>query len=247
MKNEELAAAIQAGDASLYPTLWAQVEKFVSMRAGKYAEAWEDRRGVTKEDLTQSGYIALVSAVQSYKPEQGSFLNWLTYHLQIEFAAAAGLRTERTRQDPINSPISLDMEIQDAEGATLGDLQPDPHNPTEEAEEAIYREQLRECLEKALDTLRPEDAAAIRARYFEGMTMREAGKAAGVSISAHREREQRGLRKLRNTARKSGLDSFIEQRTSYYHAPSFFLTHTSAVEWAVLRREELREGRKWNE
>lgn len=240
MGNEELAAAIQKGNTALYPTLWAQVEKFVSMRAGKYAEAWKNMRGITKEDLVQSGYIALVAAVQSYKPDQGSFVSWFAYHLQTEFAAAAGLRTERTKQDPINSCISLDAEMPGEDGATLGDLQPDPYNPTEEAEERIYNEQLRECLEKALDALRSEDAAAIRARYFKGMTIKQAGDAAGVTISEQRKRERRGMYRLRSTAKKSGLESFIEQRTSYFHAPSYFQTQTSPVEWAVLWREKLR-------
>ena len=40
MSNEELALRIQQGERNKLGELWGQVEKFVSMRAGKMARHW---------------------------------------------------------------------------------------------------------------------------------------------------------------------------------------------------------------
>lgn len=59
MTNEELAAAIQAGENNLLSELWEQVERFVSQQAGKRARVLNGYGGVTEEDLYQCGILPL--------------------------------------------------------------------------------------------------------------------------------------------------------------------------------------------
>lgn len=71
MTNEELAAKIQQGERELIPELWNQVEKFVSQQAGICARKLEGFGGATEEDMYQSGFLALVDAVDSFNPKEG--------------------------------------------------------------------------------------------------------------------------------------------------------------------------------
>ncbi len=66
MTNEELVALIQSGERARMGELWEQAERFVSRQAGKRARALNGFGGVTEEDLYQSGYLALVAAVDSF-------------------------------------------------------------------------------------------------------------------------------------------------------------------------------------
>lgn len=238
MTNEELALAIQAGQKDLMAELWIQVRKFICMLAGRYFETVK-YRGIEVDDLIQAGALALFDAVDKYDPEKGSFLSYLAPHLHRWFRETAGLRTERIARDPIMSLISLDDPLES--GGTLADLQADPHSDIEDAEARLYTEQLRACLDAAMKELRPEDAEAIRLRYYDGLTLKQAGERKGVTQDAIRQREQRGLRKLRDRARRTGLQNYVEIRTPYFRRTPFSYTHTSSVEWLAIYREELRE------
>lgn len=238
MSNEEYAAEIQRGRKEYLLPLWKQTERFIGMQAGRYMERLDGCRGIEEDDLKQAGFLALVDAAEQYNPEGGaSFVNYLSFYLHRYFVEAAGLRTARSAADPINSRISLDQPIEDEDGATLGDLQQDPQNVIEEAEERIQNDQLRDALEKALNKLNPEDAEIVRQRFFENKTLKDIATANGVSISRIREREARGLRGLRKTSTKKALEAFIEVRTPYYMACR---RGESPIEKIVLRREQLR-------
>lgn len=82
MSNEKLVVLIQAGEREYLPQLWAQVERFVAKQASRRMTATGGFGGVEFWDLYDSGYIALVGAVESFDPEAGrSFVGWLALHL----------------------------------------------------------------------------------------------------------------------------------------------------------------------
>lgn len=241
MSNEELAAAIQNGQEEYCEQLWAQVRKFIGQQAGQYMQSLSACRGITEDDLKQAGYFAVLDAAKAYNPEKGaSFIHYLSFHLHRYFTETAGLRTDKTTADPINSAVSLDQPI-DEDGATLADLEPDKRNAYEETEERIQQEQLRTVLDRAIDHLRPQDAEAIRLRYFDNMTMKAAAEKMKITPETLRQRQAHGLRELRRSPEKKALEAFLEAHTSYYSGPSFRITQTSPVEAIVLRREELRK------
>ena len=245
MTNEELVAEIQAGRKECCLQLWQQVRKFISAKARGYYAGLTGCCRITIEDLEQSGFLALVDAVNLFDPERGaSFLTYLNHHLHHYFNETAGFRTARTAGDPINSALSLDAPL-DEDGTTLADLHADPQDVTEGPEDLLYRQQLRATLDAAIDRLPTEDADVIRKRYFRNMTQNEIASEKNVSAARIQQREQKALRTLRSE--KNGLDSFVEIRTPYYRPANFRISHTSTVESLVILREQLRERMKRTE
>lgn len=200
MSNEELVVLIQAGERDKLLGLWEQVEKFVDMKAGKQAQALKGFGGVTSEDLYQSGYIALVAAVDSYDPAADCpFIPWLAFHLKTAFAEAAGYRT--SKQDMLNKTRSLDAPIQEGgiDSDTAGTILSDPSatHDFQDAENRIWVEQLRVVLDKALAELPADQAELLHRRYYMGQTKKQTAAAIGVSREAVRRRENKALSALR--------------------------------------------------
>lgn len=242
MSNEELAMRIQSGERELIPQLWEQVKGFVSWQARRRYMLTGGLGGVEIEDLAQSGFLALIEAVDYFKPDgEYKFLTCLGICLKTAFAEAGGYRTSKV--DPLNNCLSLDMHLSDdLDGDTLLDLQADPTDPTEAAERRIWLEQLRAALDKAMEDLPEEQRQVITSRYRNDLTLKEIADARGDTTDEVRKLERSGLTMLRRSSRKSGLDQFIEDLTPYYAhvgAKSFNSTHTSVVELAVLKRESL--------
>lgn len=242
MTNEEYAAAYQGGRHELIYDLWLQTERFIGQQAGKYLALLGNSRGVTEEDLKQSGFLALAAAAEDYKPDRGaSFLHYLTFHLHRAFVDAAGLTTERQKRDPISSPVSIDKEI-DNDHNTLADIVQDPRNMIEEAEQRLYTEQLHGKLEEELRRLPEDQAAVVRARFFEGKTAREVAATTGEPVEDIRRRQAKALEALRR--RSDAIARHLDGTTSFYWhtgVGAFQRTHTSAVEEIVFHREAIRQ------
>ena len=80
MTNEELVFAIKGGDTGRMPQLWEQVRRFVAMKAKQYYYTCDERvrNRTTEDDLIQSGYFALLKAIDYFKPETPySFISFL--------------------------------------------------------------------------------------------------------------------------------------------------------------------------
>lgn len=245
MSNEELAARIQAGETNLMEDLWEQVAGLVKWAARRIMPALGNRGGVELDDLIQSGYLALVAAVASYAPDNGSFSSWLMYYLKTAFAQASGYRTEKQRNDPLRFAVSLEAPLGDEDGNTVGDLQADPTSaaPFEAVEERIYREQLRQVLESVLDQLTPAQAETIRGRYFQGATLEEVAADMGKSMERIRQLEINALDQLRRDELRNQLETFLNNTPYFLHVgpATFHRTGESSVEKIVFLRERLRE------
>lgn len=247
MSNEELASRIQQGGRELIPELWAQVERFVSQQAGKRARALNGFGGTTEEDLYQSGFLALVDAVDSYDPAAGcSFIGWLAVKLRTSFAEAGGYRSRKQALDPLHRAGSLDVPLgDDKDGATLGDLQPDPTQGFEEVEEQLWREQLHVALESALEAIPAPQADALRRKFWYGETLEAISAGAGVCLETIRQRQNKALRTLRHPRTSQELRAFIEERTSYYGGVGlsrFNATGSGQPERLAIMREGLAGG-----
>lgn len=212
MSNEELAAAVQAGDREKLLPLWEQVERFISQQAGRRFRALGGFGGVTAEDLYQSGFLALVAAVDSFDPAAGmSFIGWLALALKTAFAEAAGYR----RRDPLNAAADLDAPISGADGLAVADTIEDPGAAQgfEEAERGIWLGQLHEALEWALQGLPEGQADVLRRRFYQRQTLSEISATDGVSLERVRQRETKALRAMRHPRITRQLRPFV---TPYY-------------------------------
>ena len=244
MSNEELALHIQQGERDKLGELWGQVEKFVSMRAGKLARHLDGFGGVTEEDLYQAGFLALVEAVETYDPGQASFLHWLALHLKTTFAQAAGYRS--AKRDALDFASDLDAPLPEVDNLTLADAieAPEAAQSFEDVERQVWLEDLRRALNHALKDLPGKQRETVTAHYYQGKTFREIAEEYGVSLERARQYERKAFILLRRNRHKNHLADFVEERTPYYlrvGASRFNTTGSSAVEEIVLIRERLRE------
>lgn len=218
MSIEELVAAVQAGDQSLMEVLWGAVVNLVKWKAKRVMTSLEllsDSKRVEFEDLVQSGYFALVAALETYKPECGAFSSWLMYYLQTAFADTAGYRTKQGRME--NRADSLDRPLTNEENSRpMGDFIPDHATVAtmESIEEREYREQLREALDAALEAIPEKYSRVIQLRYLQNQSLSETGAVIGVSSERVRQMENKGLKILRQPETAANLIDFYD--FSYY-------------------------------
>lgn len=185
MTNEELVALIQAGERDRLPELWDRVERFVASRANRLLIAMGDRaavHGLEYGDLYNSGYFALVDAVERYDPEAGAkFITFFAMRLKSYFSDTTGFRLARQRKDPLNSSKSLDARLKegDEDRGAFGDFIPDPKaaQALQDVEDGIQRDYTRQAVRQALEQLPTEERLAIKAYYYEGQTVKASGGA----------------------------------------------------------------------
>lgn len=200
MSNEEMAIRICLGETELLGPLWDSVERFVRKQAIRIARELGGRFGVDAEDLYQCGYFAMLAAVETYRGE-GSFIGWLAFYLKTAFAEAAGYRTQRTKNDPLQNAISLSTPLGNEEDSgTLADVTADPSGEAilESVEERLWRKQLRGAMASVMGELPEDQSAVLQQRYYNQQTLAATGEALGIKSEEVRKLEIQGLRALRH-------------------------------------------------
>ncbi len=196
--NEQLAAAVKNGEPGATLLLWEAVRRFVEMVARRYARAFDGR--IMVEDLTQSGFIAVLEAVRIYDPSRGTaFLTALTFTLKKEFAKVAGVRSKKV--DPLQKAGSIDVAAfrDDPDGLTVADVMPDDSAAlafmgVEYADFMVY---CRGVIHAALASLPEMQSNIIRSHILEGRTLEDTAALCGQSCKqAASDKEERGLRRL---------------------------------------------------
>lgn len=262
MDNEELVTVIQTGATDRMVELWEQVAGLVAWKARHIMTALDLRGnpcGVEMDDLMQSGYLALVKAVDTYKPTAGSFSTWLVYHLKNTFAELTGYRTKTGRNEPLNNSFSLDKTVDDeTDGTPFGEFVSDPKAAAtmQGIEDKLWREQLHEAMEAALSVLPEQSAEVLRLRHYQGLTLADVGEIRGTSPERIRQMENKALRQLRkpNIARhlrpfytfdfycSTGLGAF--QHTGMSIQERYLVIEEDRKERAEQRRKEREEKRQ---
>ena len=138
--------------------------------------------GVEFGDLYNSGYFALVDAAERYDPEAGAkFITFFAMRLKSYFSDTTGFRLARQRKDPLNSSKSLDARLKegDEDSGAFGDFIPDPKaaQALQDVEDGIQRDYTRKAVRQALEQLPTEERLAIKAYYYEGLTVKASGGA----------------------------------------------------------------------
>ena len=212
MTTNEIAAAVQAGQADILK-LWEAVRRFSHDRAYRWTRAAKGRGGVVLDDLIQAAFLALLDAVQTWRPEGGAFLTWYGLRLKASFTEATGQRTTRTRREPLDRAISLDAPLVDSESGedfTLADVLEDTAAAAEidTVAERDYQRRRRQALAKALDGLTEDQRQAVVLRHCHGLTLDQTAARMGVMRAAARTAEQKGLRLLRHPRNSRELRTF---------------------------------------
>ena len=138
-------------------------------QATRWHRAFESSGGVELDDLEQSVFIGLLKAVQTWKPESGAFSTWYTIQLRAVFVEAYGMRTKRTREDPLNKfHLSLDTPLDENEDGnfTIADVLPD--EVAKEAFEDIEQRDFQQAVQAALAQLPDAQREAIISEFWLG-------------------------------------------------------------------------------
>ena len=114
----------------------------------------------------------------------------------------------------------------------------------EDGAEEIYRQELRERLDAAMnEEVKPEEEKILRLYYYEGKSDPEIAGLAGCTGSTIQAKRKDALMKLYRAQRRYRLEEFIEDHTNYYMAAgvgAFQNSGGSVVENLVIRREDLK-------
>ena len=170
MATNEIAAAVQCGQANVLE-LWRMCRRYAMQQATRWHRVFERSGGVELDDLEQSAFIGRLKAVQTWKPESGAFSTWYTLQLRAVFVEAYGMRTKRTREDPLNkSHLSLDMPLDENEDGsfTIADVLPD--EAAEEAFEDIEQRDFRQAVQAALAQFPCQENAEQTSPYISGFS-----------------------------------------------------------------------------
>ena len=218
--NAALAALAATGNAFALGQLWEINKGLLRSMFWKWYPSHReqaDAHGLTVDDFEQEGYFAVQYAAEHYDPGKGfAFSTWLTYAMkrQINQALTGGHRRNvidadgklRTvSADPLNRCTSLDTPLDDTDdgAVTLGDLQPDPAaaQAMQAAEDAIYRKQLHNALEEALNKLTEREQAVIRGSFYDGKSVRQISEEQGLTVVQSKTAKASAFSKLRRNPR----------------------------------------------
>lgn len=246
MSNEELAQRIQAGEVGLYGELWEQTKKLIFKLSYQFYQknpTFCDRAGITPEDLQQTGFFALIQAVEAYKPASGySLFAFLNYPIKNAFRSAIGIKT--SKEVTLNKCKSLDEPISDeTDSATLGDITPDSRSGLEfeQIENNVFNKELRQALENALETLPNAESEFIHDKYFNGLSVREIERIKAIPEKQCRKLEHDGLQHLRKPQALKYIKPFQDeyiQAKSYNHTGFSAWENFGSVEENILERLE---------
>lgn len=164
----KIAVSVQSGDGEVL-ALWGMCRRYAMQQATRWLRAFEGSGGVELDDLEQSAFIGLLKAVQTWKPESGAFSTWYTIQLKAVFVEAYGMRTKRTREDPLNKyHLSLDTPLDENEDGsfTIADVLPD--EAAEEAFEDVEQRDFQQAVQAALAQLPNAQREAIIGEFWFG-------------------------------------------------------------------------------
>lgn len=254
MTNEELVQKIKEGQTELINDLWAQIERFVQLRAHKFFRNTRNRcqaMGLEVDDLYQIGYLSLNSAIEKYDSCAGStFIYYYTYYLNKAFSNAIKLRKQGKKiydsSDVLARTVSLESVIyenKDNNKITLESRMAD-----ESAEQALcqiesidYNTRLHNDLETAIATLCARDEQIIRDYYYNNLSYESISLKLNVSSTTIHNCRLRALTKLRrHPALKPYRDAYIDCIDPYRAGMNSYKNKhsTSLPEYIVLQLEK---------
>ncbi|MBI4277375.1 MAG: sigma-70 family RNA polymerase sigma factor [Armatimonadetes bacterium] len=153
------------------------------------------------EDVTQEVFLAVWQGAGKFDPERGTVRTWLlamAHHKAVD----AVRRAEVRRGQPADEPAEGGDEVR--EPARPGN--PGMHLGDPVAEEAWLTLQ-REAVQRALESLAPEQREVVTLGYFEGMTHREIAARTGAPLGTIKTRMRLALQALARALRSVETDA----------------------------------------
>ena len=187
--DERLWILAVSGDAGAEEELIERYTRLVRICARPYFLAGGD-----SEDLTQEGFLGLINAVRSYKPDTGtSFRSYAEVCIRNRIVSA--VRTaSRKKHDPLNDGVSLEYVILSEEDRQSSNIQPEVFSRSPE-EQLLARESEKEFYSTFSRCLSSFETQVLF-HYLDGLTYRQIAREVGRTEKAVDNAVQRIRRKL---------------------------------------------------
>lgn len=139
---------------------------------------------------------------------------------------------------------SLDRPLDEEAGDnTILDCMESPENVTESIINDIYRQEMREDVQEAMNiALTEQEQDTVKAYFWHGATLGRIARQKNVTVERVRQQLAKAERKLsRGKAGKLLIEYARIEGMRYCGGFSFFKNHGSIIEYEIARREEVRE------
>lgn len=181
IQDGEDAALLKAGTPAALARFWER-----HRREAHRVAILVTRDPAAAEEAMQEAWLGLMRGLGTFDPVRGTARAWF---LSILRHKAADLARGRR-----GAPLSLDLELPGAQGATLGSLLA---SPGEAPEEAARRREETAALLEALEGLPGSHREAVTLRWILGWDDRMMAQTWGVSPETARQRAHRGFLALK--------------------------------------------------
>lgn len=185
--DEDLVAAVQAGDSSAFDVLVRRWDRKIQGAAYRVLGSDDEAR-----DVSQEAFLKAYRGLAGFKGE-ARFSSWL-------YQIALNLCRDRLRRRKGREFVSLD------------DLTPAPARAGPSVSDIVESRDLARRVAAAVEALSAEQREAIVLKEYEGLTFPEIAEVLGIPVSTVKTRLYRGLVQLRALLEAQGLGG---QETTY--------------------------------
>ena len=241
----------QEGYLALYPAIegWDPAAGFKFLTYAEYHIRQQMQRYLQNNGSCLRFPVHCLERVQKYKKFVNRFcVEYGREPSDRETAALLHVSLEQVATWKENACMarlaSLDSPVTGSDGAedtVVGELVASDQDVEGDILERVQQEQLSAVIWSCVDELPEKAAEAIKARYRDGLTLKETGKRLGVNVEGAGQWEAKGLRKLRNTKVSKRLRPFFPEYDRIYSMSiaavghgHFERTWTSSTEYAAL-------------
>lgn len=181
--DEDLVAAVQAGDISAFDVLVSRWDRKIRGAAFRVLGSDEDAR-----DVSQEAFLKAFRGLKSFKRE-ARFSSWL-------YQIAMNLCRDRLRRRKGRTHLNLDDVAEHAEEA----LRERPVALT-----ALETRDVARAVGAAVDSLSEDHREVVVLKEYEGLTFPEIAEVLGVPLSTVKTRLYRALGQLRVELERRGF------------------------------------------